>query len=182
NLKMDTDDFPDEINLVFNGIDGVEAESFIVSVIRFARAEGKTRDNEWLVDLVSSCMRGEALRWYVELDEDTQNDWKLFRKEIFRRYPTRNQPSAPYSISTIPIPAAAATPPNTISTIQPAQALNASYRIQLHFANTNDKFFLSTEKEGTVHLTSNSAKALNVRWTRGNELRLIEKVRDWLTP
>ncbi|KAG8927701.1 hypothetical protein FRC00_002011, partial [Tulasnella sp. 408] len=112
---MDSDNLPDDINLVFKGVDGAEAECFISSVIRTARAEGKARDNDWIVDLVSSGMRGGALRWYIELDEDTQNDWKLLRKAILRQYPPEAQPPAHSLPPTIPIPAAAATPPNPVS-------------------------------------------------------------------
>ncbi|KIO24306.1 hypothetical protein M407DRAFT_26325 [Tulasnella calospora MUT 4182] len=121
-------------------------------------------------------MTGEALRWYVELDEDTQNDWKLLRKAILRQYPSRTQPSAPSSSRpTIPIPAAAATPPNPISTIQPTQASKATYRIRLYFGATKSKFFLSTTADNPrVRLTNDHARAFNVCWTPGNELRLIE--------
>ncbi|KAG8912026.1 hypothetical protein FRC00_005385, partial [Tulasnella sp. 408] len=59
---MDPEDLPQDFNLVFKGVNGAEAESFISSVQWKARAEGRTRDNEWIADLVSTCMKGEALR------------------------------------------------------------------------------------------------------------------------
>ncbi|KAG9038024.1 hypothetical protein FS837_001325 [Tulasnella sp. UAMH 9824] len=172
---MESDDHYENTDMVFEGIDGAEAETFIRSVQRTSRAQGRTRDNEWITDLVSTCMAGEALRWYVELDEDTQNDWKLLRKAILRQYPSPTQPSAPSSsLPTIPIPAAAATPPNSFHSIQLAQTSKATYRIRLYFANRKSEFFLSTDHTGQVCLTKNVARAFNVHKTPGNELRLID--------
>ncbi|KAG8925187.1 hypothetical protein FRC01_010572 [Tulasnella sp. 417] len=174
---MDAENLPEDIELVFQGIDGAEAESFISSVLRTARTEGKTRDNDWIVDLVSTCMRGEALRWYIDLDEDTQNDWKLLRRAILRQYPPHAQPSASPVQPTVPTPPAAARPP----TPQPAQALNPTYRIRVYFDNTRSSFFLSTDDEGYVCLTKNIERAFNVRWTLAKELGLIENVGDQST-
>ncbi|KAG8911276.1 hypothetical protein FRC01_005801 [Tulasnella sp. 417] len=170
---MDSDNLPEDIDLVFRGIDGAEAESFIRSVLRTARTEGKIRDNEWIVDLVSACMMGEALRWYIELDEDTQNDWKLLRKAILRQYSSSTQPAQ--SQPTVPTPPAAARPPSSVSIVQPAQAPNPTYRIRLYFANTKSEFYLFNN-EGRVRLTKDDAKACRVRWTPGGELRLVENI------
>lgn len=173
---MESDDISEETTLVFKGIDGAEAESFIRSVQRIARTAGRTRDNEWIADLVSTCITGEALRWYVELDDDTHNDWKLLRKAMLRQYPSPTQPSAPSSLSGIPVPAAAATPPSPLSSNQSTQAPKAIYRIRLYFADEEpeSKFFLSTGDEAEVCLTKDYARALNVRWTSRNGLRMME--------
>lgn len=171
---MDPDDLPEDTNLVFKGIDGAEAESFIMSVQRIARKEGKSRDNEWIVDLVSSCLTGEALRWYVELDEDTQSDWKLLRKAILRQYPSHTKPATTPLDRTVPTPAAAVNPPNTISGIQPTQASNLTYRIRVYFTSMPSEFFLSTTDDKHVCLTKNVGRALNVCWTSKTELQLLE--------
>ncbi|KAG8925321.1 hypothetical protein FRC00_004116, partial [Tulasnella sp. 408] len=163
---MDSDNFPGDINLVFKGVDGAEAESFISSVIRTARGEGKARDNDWIVDLASSYMRGEALRWYIELDEDTQNDWKLLRRAILRQYPSSTLAPVPSLQPTIPVPAAAATPPKPVSSNQSLQAPNTIYRIRVYLANTKSQFFLSTDTDSLVHLTSSVGKALRGRETQ----------------
>lgn len=180
---MESDDISEETTLVFKGIDGAEAESFIRSVQRIARTAGRTRDNEWIADLVSTCITGEALRWYVELDDDTHNDWKLLRKAMLRQYPSPTQPSAPSSLSGIPVPAAAATPPSPLSSNQSTQAPKAIYRIRLYFADEEpeSKFFLSTGDEAEVCLTKDYARALNVRWTSRNGLRMMENVGAQLT-
>ncbi|KIO33712.1 hypothetical protein M407DRAFT_17329 [Tulasnella calospora MUT 4182] len=171
---MDPDELPEDINLLFEGIDGAEAESFILSVQRTARKEGKSRDNEWIIDLVSSSLTGDALRWYVELDEDTQNDWKLLRKAILQQYPKHSKPSTASLQPTIPTPAAAANPPNTISLIQPIQASNSTYRIRVYFDITPSDYYLSTNDDKHVCLTKNVERALSVCWTPETELQLIE--------
>ncbi|KAG9042592.1 hypothetical protein FS837_010661 [Tulasnella sp. UAMH 9824] len=199
---MDSDDLTQEISLVFNGVDGAEAESFISSVQQVARTEGRSRDNEWIVDLVSTCVKGEALRWYVELDEDTQNDWKLLRKAILRQWPSRAEPSAPFLPPTIPIPAAAPQPTSSVSLPQPTEVPKPTrrirvklppprppspqslmhqtpdsqlvYRIRLYFSGTKSDLFLSNDGAAQVCLTKGTGEALNVRWTLGNELQLVE--------
>ncbi|KAG8930701.1 hypothetical protein FRC00_001010 [Tulasnella sp. 408] len=172
---MDPDDLPDT-DLVFKGIDGAEAESFIMSIQRIARKEGRSRDSEWIVDLVSSCLTGEALRWYVELDEDTQSDWKRLRKAILRRYPSHTEPPITPLDRTVPTPAAAANPPNTISPIRPTQGSNSTYRIRVYFTSMPSEFFLSTTDDKHVCLTKNVGRALKVCWTPKTELQLLESV------
>ncbi|KAG9038025.1 hypothetical protein FS837_001326 [Tulasnella sp. UAMH 9824] len=167
---MDSNNLSDDIDLVFNGTDGEEAEA--------ARREGKIRDNEWIVDLVSTCMRGQALRWYIELDDDTQSDWKLLRKAILRQYPSGTQPPAPSVQSMIPTPAAAATPPNPVSPKQSSRTQNKIYRIRLYFGNRKSQFYLSTNADSSVRMTNSGAKALSVRWNPENGLRVIENVKD----
>lgn len=178
---MQSGGLPEDIDLVFKGIDGAEAESFIRSVQRTARTEGRTRDNEWIADLVSTCMTGEALRWYAELEEDTHNDWKLLRKAILRQYPSLPQPSGSSTLPpTIPIPAAAATPASPASHIQSTKALNSIYRIRVYFAKSKSyyvTYFLSADDKGCILLTSNDTTASHVRWTTDNKLQLMKNVR-----
>lgn len=178
-LSMESDRLPDAVDLVFKGVDGAEAESFIRSVQRAARTEGRIRDNAWIADLVSTCMIGEALRWYVELDEDTQNDWKLLRKAILRQYPSRIQPSVPSSLPSVPTSAAATTPRNSTSLFRPSQAPKAIYRILLYFPSVEGAFFLSTDDKAQACLTKHDGRALNVHWTPGTALRLVRNVNSF---
>ncbi|KAG8954855.1 hypothetical protein FRC04_010338 [Tulasnella sp. 424] len=177
---MGPDDLPEDIELVFKGIDGAEAESFIQAVQRSARTEGRSRDNEWIIDLVSTCMTGEALRWYVELDEETQNDWKLLRKAILRQYPPLSKPSTSALAPIIPTPAAAAIPPtptsathSNTSVTQSTQAPARIYRIRVYFTDTPSRFFLSTKDEKHICLTNNVSRAFTVRWTSKKEERKL---------
>ncbi|KAG9045116.1 hypothetical protein FS837_006999 [Tulasnella sp. UAMH 9824] len=48
--------------LVFNGADGTEAEDFIRSVMKVARAAGKLGDNSWIAEEAAVAFTGEALR------------------------------------------------------------------------------------------------------------------------
>jgi len=88
-------------DLVFRGIDGVECEEFIRAVNIRARREGKTRDNEWIVDFVSICFAGKALRWYRKLDREIRGDWDKLQDAMLDEYPEEEERS------TIPTPAAA---------------------------------------------------------------------------
>lgn len=77
----------DHVQLTFSGSSGQEAEAFVQAVQRRAHAAGKLRDNDWIVDLVSVCFEGDALRWFESLDDKTQGDWKLMKAAILRQYP-----------------------------------------------------------------------------------------------
>lgn len=87
---------PDD-DLTFSGVGGAECERFITAVRKKARAEGKLRDNDWMVDLVSSCLTGDALRWYAKLKRDQRDDWDLLQEALLDRYPAGDddQPTSP---------------------------------------------------------------------------------------
>ncbi|KAG8911277.1 hypothetical protein FRC01_005802 [Tulasnella sp. 417] len=172
---MDSEDLPEDSDVVFKGVDGAEAESFIMSVQRIARKEGKSRDNEWIADLVASCLTGEALRWYVDQHEDTQNDWRRLRKAILQRYPSHTESSSSSLQRNIPTPAAAVTPPIVTSLRKPTPASNSTYHIRVYFGNTRSNLVLSTNDNILVCLTRNAKRGLNVCWTPKKELQLMEK-------
>lgn len=69
-------------DLVFEGNDRTECEVFVHAVRNQARAAGKSRDNDWIVDFVAACLLGDALHWYEKLDPEVQNDWNRLRKAI----------------------------------------------------------------------------------------------------
>ncbi|KAG8987463.1 hypothetical protein FRB90_003322 [Tulasnella sp. 427] len=95
--------------LVFHGYDGAEAEEFIRSVKKSAKAAGKLRDNDWIVDEVSVALAGDALRWYIDLDEEAQSDWARLQRAIVRQYPRKVAPiPGPSEPNAVPTPAAAA--------------------------------------------------------------------------
>lgn len=73
--------------LVFYGVDGEEAEKFIRSVNKAAKAAGKLRDNDWIIEEVSVAFDSNALRWYIELDDETRNDWLRLQRAILQKYP-----------------------------------------------------------------------------------------------
>ncbi|KAG8975872.1 hypothetical protein FRB90_009392 [Tulasnella sp. 427] len=150
-----------------------------MAVQQRARAEGKSRDNEWIVDLVAACLTGDALRWYVDLEESVQNDWKLLRKAMLRQYPrmparrgasTSTSTSAP----TVPTPALAEAPPSPLSVIGATSSTVAVYRIRAYFNDGSSAYLLSGNPWRTVWLTQDTAEALTVDWTPESELEIIQ--------
>lgn len=77
--------------IVFTGIDGRECERFIRSIKSHAFAQQKQRDYEWMADLAATLFDGAALRWYSQLDEDVQGNWKLLEKALLTQYPAEGQ-------------------------------------------------------------------------------------------
>ncbi|KAG9048438.1 hypothetical protein FS837_012886 [Tulasnella sp. UAMH 9824] len=88
--------------ILFLGESAEEAEDFIFAIKERAYAKGKQKDNVWIADFASICFAKQALRWYEELDEETQSDWKLLRRAILAKYT-----HAPSSATIIPIAAPA---------------------------------------------------------------------------
>ncbi|KAG8913588.1 hypothetical protein FRC01_004473 [Tulasnella sp. 417] len=116
-------------DLKFEGKGGKEAEDFVAAVKKIALKEGKHQDSEWTAAFASTCFYGPALRWFEELDENVQSDWKLLRRAILQKWPAeaRAGGSASGSLPTFaaaPPPAAAGPSAPTLAT--PAKSL--SYR------------------------------------------------------
>ncbi|KAG8928339.1 hypothetical protein FRC01_006094 [Tulasnella sp. 417] len=80
---------------LFYGGSGEEAENFIRAVCDKAIDEGKQADNKWIAVHASSCLAGEALRWYASLDSDTQENWKKLQQAVLVRYPRVTPGGAP---------------------------------------------------------------------------------------
>ncbi|KAG8920268.1 hypothetical protein FRC01_000848 [Tulasnella sp. 417] len=72
---------------MFYGGSGEEVEKFIRAVCDKAIDEGKQKDDEWIVAYASSCLAGEALRWYAHLDSDAQENWKKLQQALLIQYP-----------------------------------------------------------------------------------------------
>jgi len=74
--------------LLFYGQDGTEScDRFISRVTGIAFTNGKTGDSAWVANLAATGLRGEAMRWWMDLDDDIQSDWKQLRKALVGRYP-----------------------------------------------------------------------------------------------
>ncbi|KAG8909666.1 hypothetical protein FRC00_009691, partial [Tulasnella sp. 408] len=84
-------------DLHFTGESGEEAEDFIQAVNKRAYAAGKQRDNAWIAEFAYPFFSRKALRWYEDLDEGIQNDWKLLKRAILAEF-TGRQPAP----STVP--------------------------------------------------------------------------------
>ena len=82
--------------LRFSGIDGIECEEFVHSVRNYALSEGKSRDNDFLVDVATAGLVGDALRFYEMLEPSVQQNWDLFRRALLAQYlPMAAGPVAP---------------------------------------------------------------------------------------
>ncbi|KAG8906557.1 hypothetical protein FRB99_006671 [Tulasnella sp. 403] len=81
----------DDNALRFSGTDGVQCEEFIHVVRQRALAAGKQRDNDWIIDFVTGCFTGDALRFYATLDEEVRNDWWLLHGALLQRYPAQEE-------------------------------------------------------------------------------------------
>ncbi|KIO33218.1 hypothetical protein M407DRAFT_198308 [Tulasnella calospora MUT 4182] len=76
----------DEGYISFTGGSTEEAEDFIVAIKRRAFSKGKHMDNAWIAQFASACLERKALRWYENLDRETQNDWDLLKRAILEEY------------------------------------------------------------------------------------------------
>lgn len=72
--------------LQFQGKDSQECEEFISAITKHAYNQGKLRDDEWIADLVATCLTHDALRWWSGLDKGTRQSWDKLRQEMFSRY------------------------------------------------------------------------------------------------
>ncbi|KAG8907952.1 hypothetical protein FRB99_001460 [Tulasnella sp. 403] len=77
---------------VFRGGSGTDCEDFVRDVRKRALSKGKHFDDEWIAYYAASCMTGAALRWFEQLEERTQKDWKLLRRALLDNYPS-DQPN-----------------------------------------------------------------------------------------
>jgi len=73
-------------DLIFRGGDGDECDEFVLAVNQWAFENDKDEDDRWVARLASSCLAGDAMRFYDTLDEEVQKSWRLLRRALFTRY------------------------------------------------------------------------------------------------
>ncbi|KAG8896064.1 hypothetical protein FRC01_012030, partial [Tulasnella sp. 417] len=163
-------------SLVFRGTSANEAEEFIASIHHVARSEGRIRDDLWIADFAVACFRGDALRWYAELDADVQNDWRLLRREILRKYPpitlSRSIESSDQD-PIIPTPAAAAAPPESALPIEGKCCWY--YRIRVYFDDKASGYILGTPGSKSLFLTTRMEDGVVVFWGPDGRLMIMER-------
>jgi len=86
-----------EDELVFEGIDGTECEDFVhkfkrklVTDAALSSASSSKSPAEFdhlSAQLASACFVRGALRWYVELEPEVQESWKLLQKALMKDFP-----------------------------------------------------------------------------------------------
>ena len=99
-------DFEDDIT--FDGINGIKCESFVRFIRRRVLNNGTQRDDQLIAETAAACFDGPALRWYEDLDSDTQESWKLLRRALLTRWDdSAGSGSVPFSVPAAHIPASA---------------------------------------------------------------------------
>lgn len=73
-------------NLEFRGEDSEECTRFISALLKYAYAQGKLRDDEWLVDFATTCFKGEALRWWMRFGPNVQRNWTQLHQGMAQKY------------------------------------------------------------------------------------------------
>ncbi|KAG8888662.1 GTP-binding protein Rab-3D [Tulasnella sp. 332] len=98
----------------FNGRDGEEVTEFLRSVKRVALAEGRQRDDQWLMDYTESCLAGPALQWHLYLEDKTLSSWRGLQRAFLNRFaPMKAAPMVPEPAPAAfrPIEVASSAPP-----------------------------------------------------------------------
>ncbi|KAG8916838.1 hypothetical protein FRC01_002842 [Tulasnella sp. 417] len=88
--------------ITFGGAPHESSATFVQSIQRTAFQHNRIRDDRWIAEYASTCFSGDALEWFLELEEETQESWKRLRLAFVRRFPQTNKPA---EISTISSPA-----------------------------------------------------------------------------
>ena len=76
-------------SLIFRGTSWTECEEFIAAVRQRAFTEWKMNDPEWMLQLATASFSGDALRWLLSLDSDTQGDWTNLQLAMLEEYSDR---------------------------------------------------------------------------------------------
>lgn len=58
----------------------------MLAIRQKAYAEGKQRDQAWILDLVAANLARDALEWHASLEPAVQNDWLLLQKALLARF------------------------------------------------------------------------------------------------
>lgn len=72
--------------IVFSGIGGLTSGAFVRTIRQQAMAQGKQKDDQWMAQLAAGYLDGQALNWFEEQDEETQESWKLLRRGLLQRW------------------------------------------------------------------------------------------------
>ncbi|KAG8879015.1 hypothetical protein FRB98_005877, partial [Tulasnella sp. 332] len=92
--------------LTFGGAPSEDVTAFLGAVKRIAVVQGRQRDDQWIVDYVESCLRGDAMRWFDGIGSGvTQLEWGPLRRLFLQRFNNCN-----VSTLSAPAPAPAAPP------------------------------------------------------------------------
>ncbi|KAG9031839.1 GTP-binding protein [Tulasnella sp. JGI-2019a] len=88
--------------LEFGGGPNEDVSKFLGAVKRAALKQGRQLDQQWITDYIESCLRGDALEWYIESDEVAAMDWRSLQKAFMGRFRAAHPatPTAPPTATT----------------------------------------------------------------------------------
>jgi len=161
----------------FDGTSGEECERFIRYVRRKTVAEGKQGDDKWIMNIASSCLGGDALRWESTLGPDITSNWSKFQRALLERYPRNTGFPSP---AAIPTPAAAAPLPSIQRTISspaappPSQTLTGRIRIITNHPSIGGYVSSQYDRDGIFVSGGTRNSALRVRFTQSFEIQGLE--------
>ncbi|KAG8898546.1 hypothetical protein FRC00_002670, partial [Tulasnella sp. 408] len=135
--------------LSFDGKEGLSSHDFVQQVQRTAFQQGKQRNDEWVADFAATSFSGEALEWYVGLDEESQTSWRKLRAGLIQRWPInpgkKADGQADLDPANIPTPAPAATPPYALPRTSPKTSLGL---IKIKREDWEEIGYLASDPEG----------------------------------
>ncbi|KAG8993229.1 hypothetical protein FRB94_006742 [Tulasnella sp. JGI-2019a] len=151
-------------DLAFTGTDdAAECGRFIVAVRKHAYLHGKQRDDEWITDLVASCVSGDALTWHVTLPTTIKKDWEKLQLALIEEF----SPNARTAKKTLASPPVAAPPQGDASgspkvKVKPAAIYGI---IEVQAAELDSRAYISdaTNNTGRLFLLHDMKKALYLR-------------------
>ncbi|KAG9018426.1 GTP-binding protein [Tulasnella sp. JGI-2019a] len=75
-------------DLQFWGSPNEDVSAFLGSIKRAAIKQGRHLDNEWMISYAESCLRGDAMKWFDEMDPDepAATEWRSLRKAFLGRF------------------------------------------------------------------------------------------------
>ncbi|KAG9019207.1 hypothetical protein FRB90_005282 [Tulasnella sp. 427] len=91
--KVEQDDSARLPYIRFFGKESESSGDLIQAITRVAFERGRIDDDRWIVGYASTCLNGEALVWYCNLEEDIQKSWKKLRNCLVERYPPTHSPT-----------------------------------------------------------------------------------------
>lgn len=79
----------------FSGNPSEDVTIFIQSVQMVAFEQGRQRDDDWRTDYLTTCLSGDALLFYSELDDEDQYSWRRLRAALLQRFARSLAPEPP---------------------------------------------------------------------------------------
>ncbi|KAG9040063.1 hypothetical protein FS837_000862 [Tulasnella sp. UAMH 9824] len=70
----------------FSGNPDESVADLIQSIYRHAFEQDRSTDDRWIGTYVGTCLSGDAMLWYCNLDDKTRHNWNKLRKALVTRF------------------------------------------------------------------------------------------------